>query len=325
MAILEDVPGVQVTVEINGQDVREYNDPDASESGPADCPTSYKYIECIDDAEFSVKARISEDYEWGYKDHSLATRLYVDGKFIRGQFARERDTFHNGYYEIHLRRFETRSQTSGEWYSHKLKFSAINTVDSALKERVKKDMQTTKSLGLIELRVQRVLEFESGPMTNGAHLQSQANKFELAEKSLKGKAISHGTTCTMGKKIETPTVIRSEILPEDNGSPIAVFKFYYRSREALKREMIIPRTPSPDAAASSNIANMSRDEVERLAQERLEQLRSDRLKKEERKPSIKREVGEVIDLSEGNTNSRPSKLTRLSSGRHAEVIDLTDD
>ncbi|KAI1252145.1 hypothetical protein MGN70_006718 [Eutypa lata] len=78
MAILDDVPGIEVAVQINGQDVVEYDDPDASELD-APCPTSSKYIECIDDAVFAIRCRATSHYKWGYKNHSLHFRAMADG------------------------------------------------------------------------------------------------------------------------------------------------------------------------------------------------------------------------------------------------------
>ncbi|KAI0013893.1 hypothetical protein F4779DRAFT_561793 [Xylariaceae sp. FL0662B] len=328
MAVLEDVPGVKITVQVNSQDVKEYDDPDALELGQvaseSGCPTSCKYIESIDDAEFGIKITATSDYEWGYKDHSLTVYLRVDGNYIGGRIIKEQDVLRPGDFTSLIQSYERHCERSNRWYSHKLKFSAINTVDSTRKERVVKDMKVARYLGLIEVQVRREITGGSIPPTQGADLQSRTNKFELAEKSLKGKAISHGTTVTPGKKVPAPVRYKCHPLPEDNG-PIGVFKFYYRSKEALKRETIIPRTPSPDRNVSLNIAGMSREELERLAQERLNQLQPDRKVKEERKPRIKREFGEVVDLSRGDTHSRPSKLSRRSSGRPKEVIDLTDD
>lgn len=79
-------------------------------------------------------------------------------------------------------------------------------------------------------------------------------------------------------------------LPDDGG-PIANFRFLYRSRgmslvghvgsllrcrhltDALKREMIIPRSPTPPPPA---FAALSAEDLRRLAMERFEQLRVSR-------------------------------------------------
>ncbi|KAF3059908.1 hypothetical protein GL218_04942 [Daldinia childiae] len=87
--------------------------------------------------------------------------------------------------------------------------------------------------------------------------------------------------------------------------------------------MVIPRSPSPSPGPKREVARMSRAELERLAGERLVQLQGDDNIKEERKPTLKREFKEVIDLSD--KVKRPVKLSRIALKIPEEVIDLTDD
>lgn len=70
MAILDKFPGIEVTIQVDGQDLTEYNDPHASGSVSEDdlgCPVVSKYIESIDDTEFSIKFTISKAYAWTRK------------------------------------------------------------------------------------------------------------------------------------------------------------------------------------------------------------------------------------------------------------------
>lgn len=88
MAVLDKIPGIEVTVQINGQDVVEYDDPDASELDKS-CPTSSKYIESIDDAEFTIQYKVTNEYRWGYKKHRLSFIPSVDGFPISGRLFSE--------------------------------------------------------------------------------------------------------------------------------------------------------------------------------------------------------------------------------------------
>lgn len=69
-----------------------------------------------------------------------------------------------------------------------------NLVDDAPKERIEKDLKTAKGLGTIEVKFTRAIEH--GPLPARTRDGSSVNltSFELAEKSLKGKAVSHGTS-----------------------------------------------------------------------------------------------------------------------------------
>lgn len=63
-------------------------------------------------------------------------------------------------------------------------------VDEAQHERVKADMKVANKLGVIEVKVMRgIVGAEVVPRPSNI----KNNKFELSEKSLKGKAVSHGT------------------------------------------------------------------------------------------------------------------------------------
>jgi hypothetical protein len=66
-------------------------------------------------------------------------------------------------------------------------------VDDVQSERVEQDREIAKSLGVIEVKVYRGIDQGTHAATARAAKNDQKS-FELAEKSLKGKAISHGTS-----------------------------------------------------------------------------------------------------------------------------------
>ncbi|KAI0973017.1 hypothetical protein F4678DRAFT_35141 [Xylaria arbuscula] len=323
MAIHDDVPGIEVTVRCHKRPLPELDDPNAHVDDDDDvspCPSTTKYIECIDDTEFDVSIAVNSDYPWGYRDHLLAARTYIDGEYVSGE------VIHSGL--IKYGRPELRTVTgklvkhhsSGIWSVRKCKFAAVKTIDDARKERVQSDLKIAKDIGTIEIRFKRALDSGLRPTSYGGAVNLQAGAFELAEKSLKGKAVSHGASYGVCEAIPTPNWISIHELAEDNG-PILVFKFIYRSREALKRELIIPRSPS----RSPTLENLTPAERDRLARERLNELRANKIKSENGGSLIKREFGEVIDLSEDPPAPRPMKKSRLQDGREVDVVDLTDD
>ncbi|ETS79320.1 hypothetical protein PFICI_09173 [Pestalotiopsis fici W106-1] len=312
--IHEDVPGMEVTVQINGVDVKEYDAPEAGDEDK-DYPTITKYIESIDDAFFAVNLNINNHYDWrhGKAKHCLSCECYVDGCWIGARVVKEaRDILIRGHQSIN---------NAGEGELSKLQFASIQTIDDAKKERVEKDMKATKNLGLIDVKLYRGTEH--GAIAHQAERSPKRDRFEFAEKSLKGKAISHGTTLRSKEQITKPYWVDFRHLPEDNKQPIARFRFLYRSRDALKREMIIPRSPTPSPPTFNALSDA---ELRRLARERFNQLQDSAVKNESSRP-IKRELGEVYDLT-GSTapkKQRKGKMTRLESGRRVEVIDLSDD
>lgn len=65
-------------------------------------------------------------------------------------------------------------------------------------------------------------------------------------------------------------------LPDE---PFAIIRFMYRSKDALKQELIIPQTPSPEPGPSPDpqtVDNLSPEQVRRLAQERPSEIQVSR-------------------------------------------------
>ncbi|TGJ87076.1 hypothetical protein E0Z10_g1697 [Xylaria hypoxylon] len=317
MAINDDVPGLAVTVRCHERPLHELEDPNSHDDDAVACPTTSKYIECVDDTEFDLSIVVDSTYHWGYRNHILIASTYVDGKHIRGSVIRSRETDLGG---LGIRQIKGQEvcNSSGLWSVRKFKFAPVKTIDDAQKERVESDLKVAKTLGTIEIKFMRAIEY--GPGTSRHNHSAKSGTFELAEKSLKGKAVSHGTSYGVCEAIPTPSWVDARDIVEDNG-PILVFKFMYRSRDALKRELIIPRSPS----RSPTLENMTSAERDRLARERLNELRDRKVKRENRNPVIKREVGEVVDLTEDPPAPRPTKRSRLQDGREVDVVDLTDD
>ncbi|KAI1089678.1 hypothetical protein F5B19DRAFT_495178 [Rostrohypoxylon terebratum] len=281
MAILKKLPGVQLTMKVAGYDTIKYNDPDTSEHIPeaAEYPISLKYIECIDGADFTIRYCIINNYCWNHGINCLDFSLTVDRTHIQSRILNK----NSARPECEIKYKEFYDQEKRQWQGQKLKFSAVTTVDDASKDRIKRDTVSARN----------------------QHKVVKAAGYELSEKTLKGKAISHGTSFSTPETIVAPRFVDAERIGD---RPIAIFRFHYRSRDALKREMIIPRTPSPSEDPRAGIARMSRAE-----------FRTGDGVKQERKPNIKQELkrkaSEVIDLSD----DKPRRA------RSPVFVDLTDD
>ncbi|RYP67867.1 hypothetical protein DL769_005656 [Monosporascus sp. CRB-8-3] len=307
MAVLDDIPGIEVAVQINGWDVVEYDDPDASEHVRS-CPTSSKYIESIDDTEFTIRYKASLGYNWeGCRDHVLRFRTFADGLKLSGKVLFKTDALHGRC--IRNEGFSKYDPETKERYKYNCKFCPISTVDDAGRERVIEDSRVAKKLGLIEVEVYR--STFSGSRKPGASSVATPHSYELAEKSLKGKAISHGVSYTLG------TVIKDKSRPrvtfrdfKEDGGPIAVFRFQYSP--SVSRSFVLRMTQFGEA-----------EEMEQMEQV-VKSLEEENRMEEKSRP-VKREIGEVYDPTQDQAPLRPTKLSRLASGREVQVVDLTDD
>ncbi|KAK7932154.1 hypothetical protein PG985_002866 [Apiospora marii] len=180
-------------------------------------------------------------------------------------------------------------------------------------DRVQRDKAKTKDLGVIEVRVFRIILREATDFQAGTAARKQ--DLELSEKALKGKAISHGASYGRPTTGAPTNSFEAEDIPEDDG-PIAIFRFLYRSRDALKQELIIPRSPSPPAPRTESQAN-SMVQGQEIRQDRV----IVRPKEEPQQPNIKRESREVSELVQ---SPRGPKRPRRKN-KKLDYIDLTLD
>ncbi|KAJ0342485.1 hypothetical protein COL922a_001177 [Colletotrichum nupharicola] len=278
MAVLNELPGIKVTIEVNDVKAQEYND----EDGPAEDKNNrratnrcFKYIESKDDSPFSVVYHLDNTYGQLSRYDALGIYLSIDGAQVDSCLW-ESARYPPGSPVWTHRVAGTRhtSAHSGMDSMRKFKFSKITTIDDAGKDRVARDIEDFKRIGLIKVYVYGCSVRENRP-THRSHRPTRDKDFEVAEKALK---------------------------------------------DALHKELVIPRSPTPEG-----INALSEAEIRRLAAERLEDInhhrRSPTLKREPR-AVIKREFAEYYDLTEEPTK-REWKKVRIDD-KH-EAIDLTDD
>lgn len=82
MAIINDVPGLEVTVLVHSQPLAEYDSPQTIVNLSSDKNTTVKYIESHDNASFSVCVRANSQYAWDYRNHALQVKLHIDGIYV---------------------------------------------------------------------------------------------------------------------------------------------------------------------------------------------------------------------------------------------------
>ena len=83
MAILTEVAGIIATIEVNGQDLPEFDAVDETTNATPSTspgPSTTKYIEATSNARFALITRFTKDYP--YPEDDLILRLYLDGQFV---------------------------------------------------------------------------------------------------------------------------------------------------------------------------------------------------------------------------------------------------
>ncbi|KUI73783.1 hypothetical protein VM1G_09341 [Cytospora mali] len=308
MAIIEEL-GIEAKILVDGSAATEYTPDEEPEIegdnfGPS-TRVCCRYVEAIDNAHFALHAGIASVNSPGNKwleeswENGFSFGISIDGgKTVSSQIVQQ--------YQYDTLQGVIDGQTGT---IRKFRFASVSTVDDASKNRVAKDLKAAKNLGLIRLVIRRVVV--TSITRNSASPIDTSNlangEISLAEKALKGKAISHGTTLSAPVRYNALFVSTSPVDPKD--SPFAVFYFKYRSKEALQQELIIPRPRS--LSMESDVDNLSPEELRRLARERLSQMRGNK------------RSGVKADSEEASGSSRPYKLVKIEGDKRA--IDLTED
>lgn len=89
MAVLDTLPGITVSILINGQSAEEFIDEGEEVDGPLAPVTVVKYIEAISDTEFAVKASVHPVFwENRLMVDDILFQVWVDGKCVGGTYCR---------------------------------------------------------------------------------------------------------------------------------------------------------------------------------------------------------------------------------------------
>ncbi|KFY72116.1 hypothetical protein V499_07733 [Pseudogymnoascus sp. VKM F-103] len=312
MAVIDAVPGVEVSVCVNSHPVKEYEDTDEIIDGPLASTTVVKYIEAISDTQFTINITVHPAFdEHRQTRDDLLVNAKVDGKWVDGRF---RDcTKHEKFTPWTMPVVGMVNNEPGRETISAFMFTTVEIVEVADKAKIDEDVKAAAKLGEITVEVFRVeiLEYID-PHKNVVDKIAS----EISEKAIKGRALSHGTTFGVAKTA-SPYRIRRNTFLDGKDKPLARFVFRYRSREALRTLLIIPRSPSPDPFDALPAA-----ERERLAREAFQQQQDPKPEpgtKPERIIKRERRDSDIVDLTSDAPTTKQRKTTMEAP------IDLTDD
>ncbi|OHE97618.1 hypothetical protein CORC01_07033 [Colletotrichum orchidophilum] len=319
MAVIDSLPEIKVSIRINGShdDCIEFVDPDPpgvpSSSGSSNHTIS-KVIESQVDTKFSIHYQIQNSRGWIDGDNRLAVALYIDGNRIVARYHHKCHLVHQKIASF-IRCVKDKSGKPGKVILRQFKFAPINTVEGST-ERLAADELIAQKVGIIEVIVYCV-EFKGFKPSGVRDSREVKEPEKIAEKALKGKSLSHGTSFSEGieKDASASTARKSYSFP-DGSKRIARFFFRYKPKTSLQVDGIIPRDPSPELSPSSlpqTVAMLPLAEIHKLAQERLEQLQQKT--KQENRAGVKREADEEADF----------QLRKIYKMDADGTIDLVDD
>ncbi|CAK4033345.1 Hypothetical predicted protein [Lecanosticta acicola] len=230
MAVVDELPGVEVTITVDGQALEEYLDGD--ERNEPNAVT--KFVEATTGKNFEIVYLVRKGTE--FRGDCMAFAISVDGSrmgrpLVRKESCLDKDASENLKGAIvpgcKLKKFE---------------FVALETVQdghSSFEEIAK-----LQGLGCIKVEVfHRIITGESSKH-NPRVGTFQPVDF-VPERAVKGKALTQQVK--LGDTVPcAPSIMYSSRPVDASGKPAATFMFNYRTNNALKSLLIIPRTPSPE-------------------------------------------------------------------------------
>ena len=126
MAIIDGIPGIEVTIWVNGRPAFEYADPDHHQVGQAAPKVSSKFIESRGGATFTIHIRVDRNYNHRQPSpHTLNLAAYIDGQWICGELCREAH-LNNGIYRIDIKDRTTQGR-DGTVAMQAFKFAEVAT------------------------------------------------------------------------------------------------------------------------------------------------------------------------------------------------------
>ncbi|KAH8596697.1 hypothetical protein B0O99DRAFT_619713 [Bisporella sp. PMI_857] len=242
MAILDGLPGIRVTVQSNNSRRNEYPDTDTplrvdQYTHPREGCATLKYLEVVAESEFIVKCEALAPY---MADSDLSFTAEVDGTRIATLVARQAN-INSGYWHGVIDGYYKRID-SQQISSRPLRFSQLIKVDSDDSEQIRRDSRMMNKVGEITVYVHRTSPSGQEQVTASTDPRTIT---EVSEKALKGQAISHSVSYGAEKRISRPATAGTVYL-DGFYNPLAIFRFKYRSKDALQALLIVARSPTPE-------------------------------------------------------------------------------
>ncbi|KAI4700113.1 hypothetical protein J4E81_004149 [Alternaria sp. BMP 2799] len=296
MAIAPGYPGLEVTINVDGQPLHEYDDDDED---PAPKATT-KYIEARSDSNFSIVTRFSASFSTQYH---VRGRLSIDGVKMASWFWLREDLLRKPF-----ERTSIRWQEGGQPVKQKFSFAKLNIVEEARGSvpdvaALKQSLSTT---GCITLSFQLIKSYrEIEEKSFSAQVQLAALE-EIPEKALKGDALSHQIVLSKPEKCSRYSTPRYGDYDYLDKEPFATFHFKYRSLASLRAlRLVTVNDPAP-------VPLEERPEEDLTPAELRELLRRVR-RRESESASIKQEPEATIRVKRERTTNDGDEVTYVET------------
>ncbi|KAI5379955.1 hypothetical protein J4E82_001502 [Alternaria postmessia] len=264
MAIVDEVPGLEIQIYVNGNPLREYVDQHAAVSEA----TSESYIEVHSNSSFEIHYSFKAPFP---VDRPVSMIVTMDGKDIEEPLILPCELYNQ----------------EGHFSSGPISNDG-ECSENLIPEDLKKKIQL---VGIITCEFYFLNNARRSAKTKFVH--KELEKLDTVnEKAIKGESLSH--QAILGETEPAEEIEYYDAEYADGGEPFATFHFYYRSLAALKDLHIIERTPDPVDFLDGDdtvLGQLNREQLEAIVWRFREQ--------EETRVRMKRELSDTSTI-EGN-------------------------
>ncbi|KAF1937305.1 hypothetical protein EJ02DRAFT_458833, partial [Clathrospora elynae] len=275
MAVIDESPGLEVQIHVNGKPLHEYDDRHSEVPGK----TSESYIEAQSDVNFEIHYSFKAPFPAGRPVSMIVT---IDGKDVDEPFIRANELYNpQGHVSA-----GAISNDGEKWGLQKYYFAPIRIREctfAPIPEDLKKKLQP---VGIITCELYFLDNAQRNQQIRFA--RKELEKLETVnEKAIKGESLSH--QAILGDTEPTEEIEYFNADYADGGEPFATFHFYYRSLDALKDLHIIERTPDPVDLLNGDdsvLGQLNREQLEAIVRRFREQEETRMRMKRERSDSV---------------------------------------
>ncbi|RYN23470.1 hypothetical protein AA0112_g9379 [Alternaria arborescens] len=287
MAIVDEVPGLEIQIYVHGNPLREYVDQHAAVSEA----TSESYIEVHSNSAFEIHYSFKAPFP---VDRPVSMIVTMDGKDIDEPLIRPCELYNQ---EGHV--------SSGP----------ISNDGECSENPIPEDLQKKiRLVGIITCEFYFLNNARRSPRIEFVH-QELEKLDTVNEKAIKGESLSH--QAILGETEPAEEIEYYDAEYADGGEPFATFHFYYRSLAALKDLHIVERTPDPVDFLDGDdtvLGQLNREQLEAIVRRFREQ--------EETRIRMKRELSDTSTV--GGNDHGSSGLSATCDDEFIEIrsVDL---
>ncbi|TGO59917.1 hypothetical protein BCON_0040g00600 [Botryotinia convoluta] len=269
MAVLDSLPGIEVTVCVDGEPLKEYEKTEGQmmlnesegvgkkfEVAKYQCSaTVKKFVESAVGQFFTIKCSVKNPYRYAGACTHVVFSSSVGGKTLSWAPGFNKEIYEKNDFSLTRVIKGNFYKEEGQELLQKLQFTETHSTecDNSIKAVTRLD-GIGCFVGEIEVRVFRAMSLSEASLVSRAPLVSKA---EIPENLLKGKAKSHSTFCGpladiadrfgQGEVTKQGKCLKMKFYDDGIEYPVAIFHFHYSSNGDLEALGVVESRPEPES------------------------------------------------------------------------------